>query len=443
MFRAFQDMDLSLWQSAVAEVFQEGSEEERKATIEATSDYCELSFAAEGDISTTELLERLGDKPSAFTSAVHHRLATAQLFLKHQLESVWTTWGKRFEEGKDWRWKRCVDVYKQYRAGQTRDQCYRPSSKSDFSVIDDLLSKRANIAIIGDWGTGEPEAIKVLRAAIGEKPDFIIHLGDIYYSGTQKECSDSFHDPVRKGEKFSNPVFTLAGNHDYYAAGTGFYWLIEEINKNCGTVQEASYFCLRNGDWQLLAMDTAYNDAVPVLPAVARKMGAYWATSLRPDEIYWHLDKLQNAARRKTILLSHHQLYSAYDKIGIPRNRDSSNSSLYQTFAPFFGKDKICAWLWGHEHDHMTFDPFYHDLPLGICIGHGAIPVRCSSHPKKIPSTYDGLPKALKKHSLNSTRGYYNNGFSVLRLDGLSADIEHFEVDPSGVSKSIGSDTIS
>src|SRR2546429_5232402 len=81
MFRAFQDMDLSLWQSAVAEVFQEGSEEERKATIEATSDYCELSFAAEGDISTTELLERLGDKPSAFTSAVHHRLATAQLFL--------------------------------------------------------------------------------------------------------------------------------------------------------------------------------------------------------------------------------------------------------------------------------------------------------------------------------------------------------------------------
>src|SRR5438128_3975953 len=117
MFRAFQDMDLSLWQSAVAEVFREGSEEERKATIEATSDYCELSFAAEGDISTTELLERLGDKPSAFTSAVHHRLATAQLFLKHQLESVWTTWGKRFEEGKDWRWKRCVDVYKQYRAG--------------------------------------------------------------------------------------------------------------------------------------------------------------------------------------------------------------------------------------------------------------------------------------------------------------------------------------
>src|SRR5256886_4100864 len=68
--------------------------------------------------------------------------------------------------------------------------------------------------------------------------------------------------------------------------------------------------CLRNGDWQLLAMDTGYNDAVPVLPAVARKMGAYWATSLRPDEIYWHLDKLQNAADRKSTRLnsSHSQI---------------------------------------------------------------------------------------------------------------------------------------
>ena len=91
----------------------------------------------------------------------------------------------------------------------------------------------------------------------------------------------------------------------------------------------------------------------------------------------------------------------------------------------------------------MTFDPFYQGLPLGICIGHGAIPVRCKSHPKKIPSTYDGLSKELKKHSLNSSKGYYNNGFSILRLDGPNAEIEHFEVTALGITKSIGSDTIS
>jgi hypothetical protein len=447
MFRAFQDMDLSLWQSAVAEMFREEPEERREEIDEATADYCEESFEAEGDISTNNLLNRLVEKPLAFTSAFYHRLAMAELFPNLGLAGEWMSRGRRFEEGKDPRWLDCVKVYRKYRAGQNRSEYYRSSLdgrrlKPDFSVIDKILPGKGRIGIIGDWGTGEPAAVKVLEGLISYKPDLVIHLGDIYCSGTKQECTDRFYNVMRNTVLYRGPVYTLAGNHDYYAAGTGFYWLIDELNKKSGPIQEASYFCLRNDDWQLLAMDTGYHDAVPILPTVARKMGAFWATSLRPDEIHWHLDKLLNAGNRKTILLSHHQLYSAYDKIGIPKKRDSSNSALWQTFAPFLGEDQICAWLWGHEHDYMTFDAFYQDLPLGICIGHGAIPVRCKAHPKAIPSTYDKLPKTLTHHILNSNGGYYNNGFSILELDGSWADIQHFEIDGSGNANPIAADKI-
>jgi hypothetical protein len=447
MFRAFQDMDLSLWQSAVAEMFREETEERRKEIDEATADYCEESFDAEGDISTNSLLDRLLEKPIAFTSAFYHRLAMAELFPNLGLGGQWMSRGRRFEEGKDRRWLDCVKTYRKYRSGQNRSQNYRSSFsgrqlKPNFSVIDKVLPGKGTIGIIGDWWNGEPAAINVLKGVISYKPDLIIHLGDIYYSGTKQECTDYFYDVIRNKVPYWGPVYTLAGNHDYYAAGTGFHWLIDELNKKWGPTQEASYFCLRNNDWQLIGMDTGYHDAVPILPTVARKMGAFWATSLRPDEIHWHLDKLLNAGKRKTILLSHHQLYSAYDQIGIPNGRDSSNSALWQTFAPFLAKDQICAWFWGHEHDYMTFDPFYQDLPLGICIGHGAIPVKTSKHPKNIRSPYDRLPPALTKHVLNSVGGYYNNGFSILRLDGPSAEIQHFEVDGSGNPNQIAADTI-
>ena len=42
-----------------------------------------------------------------------------------------------------------------------------------------------------------------------------------------------------------------------YSGGEGYYWLVDELS------QKASYFCIRNSDWQFVAMDTGYNDFSP------------------------------------------------------------------------------------------------------------------------------------------------------------------------------------
>ncbi len=85
--------------------------------------------------------------------------------------------------------------------------------------------------------------------------------------------------------------------------------MIASINSGiAGCLQKASYFCLRteDGAWQFLGMDTGYNDRDPTSPM---------APGLQPSELKWHRDKLDRF-RGSTIMLSHHQLFSAHAKLG-------------------------------------------------------------------------------------------------------------------------------
>ena len=49
--------------------------------------------------------------------------------------------------------------------------------------------------MIGDWGTHMPDNVALLRQAVKKfTPDVIIHLGDVYYSGTVEECTANVLD---------------------------------------------------------------------------------------------------------------------------------------------------------------------------------------------------------------------------------------------------------
>ena len=170
------------------------------------------------------------------------------------------------------------------------------------------------VGILGDWGTGEPEAIAVLDQLMQQKPDVIVHLGDIYYAGTIDECRTNFLLPIQAArQKYgrSIPVYTIPGNHDYYSGGAGFYGMIPLLNDGIAnaTVQEFSFFCLQNENWQLECMDTGYNDHS--LNKVADDI-----THLEPAEADWHQQQMLAAGSRNIILMSHHQLFSSFATIG-------------------------------------------------------------------------------------------------------------------------------
>ena len=147
-----------------------------------------------------------------------------------------------------------------------------------------------------------------------QKPDLIIHLGDIYYAGTFDECQTNFLDPIRAARQKHGryiPVYSIPGNHDYYSGGRAFYAMLPQLNLGIphAAVQQHSFFCLRNEHWQLECMDTGYNDHD--LLRISDDI-----THLQEIEAAWHQKQLSEAGTRQIILMSHHQLYSAFMAIG-------------------------------------------------------------------------------------------------------------------------------
>src|SRR5260370_599686 len=76
--------------------------------------------------------------------------------------------------------------------------------------------------------------------------------------------------------------------------------------------QKASFFCLENDHWRIIALDTGYNSiGLPLLEYVFKPDCA-----LPPELMHWLSTVVQPRPDdpRGTVLLSHHQYYSQFDQ---------------------------------------------------------------------------------------------------------------------------------
>jgi hypothetical protein len=276
------------------------------------------------------------------------------------------------------------------------------------------IDSESKMAIAGDWGTGADPAIQLLKQIDSVSPDIFIHLGDIYYSGTPLECQKNFVEPISRVLRANgrNPkIYTLSGNHDMYCGGVGYYGLIKELNEE-RFVQPASFFCLRTSDerWQFLAMDTGLHDYSPANVGDA-------VTYLEPDELRWHCERIEEFPG-KTVLLSHHQLFSAFSAIG-PSNggkRSALNPKLHEDFLKLNASGKVSAWFWGHEHTLSIYEPFA-DLRRGRCVGHGAVPTSIVDTIYEPLADLEGIPRIKDGTRLANVGGVYAHGFATIALE--------------------------
>src|SRR5262245_32202788 len=66
-----------------------------------------------------------------------------------------------------------------------------------YGVLPFQLPDDAKVAVIGDWGTGLPDAIAMVGQIVDElAPDVLVHLGDVYYAGTPAECRRNVAEPL-------------------------------------------------------------------------------------------------------------------------------------------------------------------------------------------------------------------------------------------------------
>lgn len=442
--KQFRTVNASLWQSAADEVVARKNAEASPAAglgaaVPARPDQSDPIIVRANEIAQEvdeqrPALETPPPSPAEaitdtvkFCSAAAFKLAEARVkafffrddtelkMLKAQLDTPFSKC--------DPRWAQVLEVYA---ASRIADKTipYRRYVKLDDFVIDGRLPPKATVALIADWGTGQDGARKLLARVAARNPDVVIHLGDVYYSGTQHEVQNYFYAIWQKvlgipkaawGAKLIDgangpATFHLAGNHDMYAGGQPYYAVIDMLG------QPASYFCLRNEHWQFLAMDTGLHDSNP-----SKEGDPTW---LEDSEVAWHEDKVNNAAGRKTILLSHHQLFSAYESIG----KTPVNGKLLSQLEDLL--PKITAWFWGHEHNLVIYKR-YLDV-LGRCIGHGAFPV--ASGERKAPNP--DIP--IDPVTLGTDKeGFFEHGYAVMEIDGSEATVTYYQYDADAGAETV------
>ncbi|MGY4480129.1 metallophosphoesterase [Bradyrhizobium sp. USDA 3364] len=342
----------------------------------------------------------------------------------------------------DVRWASTIDQYLRYFGpnGTRAEIPYVTPAKAGETVI--TIPDEVAIGLIGDWGTGGDKARRLLRQLKDKKPDIIVHLGDIYYSGTPQECETNFEaiiDEVFDRDKTGIPVYTLAGNHDLYSGGVGYYGLIERLNPKPFT-QLASFFCLRtkSAKWQLLAMDTGLHDYNPFKVNDA-------VTFVEAEEEKWHRRRMEEFAG-STILLSHHQLFSAFSEIGKADDRAQRaayNPKLRQTFEMLQSIGKpIPAWFWGHEHNLCLYKP-YIGLAKGRCVGCSAIPTFVDDDPYDVIEGLKDPPALIDGTKLSIAGNVFVNAFATLSITKEGTiDARYFE-DINGSCVEKYSETIS
>jgi len=221
----------------------------------------------------------------------------------------------------------------------------------------DPLGDSFSIAMVADWGTGlygaPKSADSIRKMAAQKKFEISLHLGDVYYSGTPKECEDRFLDVWPREAGRLNRA--LNGNHEMYSGGFGYF---DEILPAFS--QPASYFALQNEFWMLAGLDTAYVDH-----------------DMDTAQVAWLDTILKHAQNRKVVLFSHQQPFSRLNAQG---------PKLQKALKPLLDRKAITAWYWGHEHQCVIYDAHPVWGLLGRCLGNGGIPEARNADVKAAPA---------------------------------------------------------
>jgi len=228
------------------------------------------------------------------------------------------------------------------------------SAKSEITI-----PAECRIAIIGDWGADNDHAQSIADLVRQQNPDYVVHLGDIYYSGSEPECRRFIENwPLRdaSGGPKQGYGFALNGNHEMYSEGRYYFTTVLD-----GLGQEASYFQLSNDWWQFLGIDTAYVPFTISGGAKDPNLQCQW------DFV---VDCINSNPAKTNILLSHNQPVSAFLK----ETADSAPlRAEYERLVGLTRKDAIYGWFFGHEHRCTIYDDAV--LPYKArLLGNGAIP---------------------------------------------------------------------
>lgn len=308
-------------------------------------------------------------------------VAEAKFFIGEQFDNLDTGWA-------EWAIEKLKTAFK------GKHPFIRHKALTDFRYG---MNNKLTVALLADWGGGNDHAQAVANEVRKRSPDIVIHLGDVYYAGTEAEVRDRFLK-FWPGSLERGRSFALNSNHEMYSGGYPYFDITLKEFK-----QDASYFCLENDNWRLIALDTGYVEH-----------------DLTQDQIEWLGALLNDGSNKTNILISHHQLYSAYETSPM---ETAGEQRLYGWLKGFLQAGLIPHWFWGHEHVCVIYQKF--QGVKGRCIGHGCFPYNVPSATPPLNGPKD--PKVEKPIRTSDpkrpNRG--THGFALLTFDDKNLSVSY------------------
>ncbi|MBX9785403.1 MAG: metallophosphoesterase [Chitinophagaceae bacterium] len=246
-------------------------------------------------------------------------------------------------------------------------------------IINGAMPNVVRIAMMGDWGAGNAASAEVMNQItnLSLPPDYIIHLGDVYYGGTPavNDPNSGYYPESSLNEEVNNLLncwpqgyagksFTLNSNHEMYSGANG---LFQDALLKEGTPfyaqGGASCFALQFADWTILGLDSAfYGTSLDAFMqgfiGDSTSVQYQWIQKINPDP-------------SKTIVLTHHT--------GCNLDASQVYPLWYQLRDALGGNDPY-AWYWGHAHNGIVYKQPMNIPATGYSDFFTQAFVRCNGH---------------------------------------------------------------
>lgn len=284
------------------------------------------------------------------------------------------------------------------------------------------IPDNASLAILGDWGGANPPALSVGAAAKASNAEYFVHLGDVYYAGTNgSEVLDPY-ESTHFLDVWPGPAgrsFALNSNHDMYAHATGYS--LTALGAPVFSAQKgANCFALYNSSFRIVGLDSAYyapDNRLEDFPG-------YMIGNLgdqQGGQMVFLRDQLGQLKNGQTlILLTHHNGLKLDGTI--PTEADAAYllwqqvTQLLQQLPADAGKNVY--WYWGHEHAGAVYAPqnVHGWTVYPRCCGHGCIPWGLATDLSQSSNVL-----WFEKEDLGPGENYFvSNGYAILTLDAGS-----------------------
>ena len=268
------------------------------------------------------------------------------------------------------------------------------------------------IALLGDWGTGSfnaggyDPALDVLETIQKLEPDYLIHLGDVYYAGSAGASGEEHDNFLKWWPKMpAERSFMLNSNHEMYGAADGYFNVALGRGRLSATPfshqNGFSYFALSDGTLAVVGLDAAYFD-----PSTMYLRGGLGSRARDPQ-----YDFLQQIAdRSERLILLTHQAPMSLDGARLQKLWTDVASVVVPT-------SRITHWYWGHEHAGIVYGKRSAIGRKGVCAGcagHGAIPIGLPSAPSPASEVVEWRAHTAVGGDAQPCR--VRNGFAILTI---------------------------